>query len=100
MLDTIIQLLKDASILVSLFTLVGCIIQRKSVNDTIISVTKTFLGFVLLFASARLMISPSLHSFSDIFMMRLTSRVSSLIMKLLSLMLWINWAHNLLRQLH
>ncbi len=69
MLDTIIQLLKDASILVSLFTLVGCIIQRKSVNDTIISVTKTFLGFVLLFASARLMISPSLHSFSDIFMM-------------------------------
>ncbi|MEC6833931.1 PTS transporter subunit IIC [Photobacterium toruni] len=69
MLNTIIQLLKDASILVSLFTLVGCIIQRKSINDTIVSVTKTFLGFILLFAAARVMISPSLHSFSNIFMM-------------------------------
>lgn len=69
MLNTIIQLLKDASILVSLFTLVGCIIQRKSINDTIVSVTKTFLGFILLFAAARVMISPSLNSFSNIFMM-------------------------------
>ncbi|MGF1745490.1 PTS transporter subunit IIC [Vibrio minamisatsumaniensis] len=69
MLDTIIELLKDASILVSLFTLVGCLIQGKSANDTIVSVTKTFIGFILLFAAAKLMISPSLKEFSKIFMM-------------------------------
>ncbi|MGF1788668.1 PTS ascorbate transporter subunit IIC [Photobacterium swingsii] len=69
MLETIIELLKDASILVSLFTLIGCVILRKNINDTIVSVSKTFLGFILLFAAAKLMISPSLKQFSHIFMM-------------------------------
>lgn len=69
MLDTFIELLKDAAVLVSAFTLIGCVIQGKSANETIISVSKTFIGFILLFAGAKLMISPALKQFSHIFMM-------------------------------
>ena len=69
MLQFIVDILKDAGVLVSIFTILGNIAQRKSVNDIIISAARTYLGFILLFSSAGLMISPSLNHFSHIFMM-------------------------------
>ncbi|MDF7679321.1 sugar-specific permease SgaT/UlaA [Enterobacteriaceae bacterium ESL0689] len=67
MLQFIVGLLQDASILVSIFTIVGNIALKKSFNDIIVSAVKTYLGFTLLFAGASLMISPALKSFSKIF---------------------------------
>ncbi|WP_312671911.1 PTS transporter subunit IIC [Pseudescherichia sp.] len=69
MLQFIVDLLQDAALLVSIFTIVGNIALKKSYNDIIISTVKTYLGFTLLFAGASLMISPALDSFSKIFIM-------------------------------
>lgn len=69
MLQFIVDILKDAAVLVSVFTILGNIAQKKSVNDIIVSSVRTYLGFILLFSSAGLMISPALNNFSHIFMM-------------------------------
>ncbi|AJC68456.1 MULTISPECIES: PTS transporter subunit IIC [Dickeya] len=68
MLQFLIELLKDAAILVSLFTMLGNIIQKKNINDIITSTVRTYLGFIILFASADLLISPALSNFSKIFL--------------------------------
>lgn len=67
MFAVIIACLKDATILVSLFTLVGNLVQRKSVNELIVSTVKTYIGFIILMAGASLFIAPALDKFSSIF---------------------------------
>lgn len=68
MLQTIISMLKDAAILVSLFTLLGNLAQKKSLNDIVVSTILTYLGFVIMMAGAGQLIAPALSSFSKIFM--------------------------------
>jgi len=67
-LQFMIELLQDAAILVRVFTLLGNIVQKKSLNDIITSTVLTYLGFVILMAGANLLIAPSLGIFSKIFM--------------------------------
>lgn len=69
MLALIVSCLKDAAILVSLFTLVGNLVQKKSVNELIVSTIKTYIGFLMLMAGAKLFIAPVLKNFSTIFQM-------------------------------
>lgn len=51
-LDFFIQLLSNASILISLFVLVGMIVKKKGTTDIITSMVKTILGFQLISGSS------------------------------------------------
>ena len=67
MLVSIVSFLKDAAVLVSLFTFLGNLLQRKTINELIVSTVKTYIGFLILMAGASLFIAPALDKFASIF---------------------------------
>ncbi len=59
------SLFEQPAILVGLFALVGCLVQRKKMSETIVSVTKVIVGFLILAIGAS-SLTESLHGLTRI----------------------------------
>ena len=65
-LKLVMDILSQPAVLVALISLVGLIIQKKSVSDIIKGTTKTFLGFIVISAGAGVIVN-SLDPFGKMF---------------------------------
>jgi ascorbate PTS system EIIC component len=66
MLDFIVDILSEPSVLVGLVALIGLILQKKSVTDCITGTVKTIMGFIVLGGGATLVVG-SLSHFGKMF---------------------------------
>lgn len=66
MLNLILDILKVPAILVGLISLIGLILQKKSVSDTIKGTIKTILGFIIIGGGATILVQ-ALAPFGDMF---------------------------------
>lgn len=66
MLDFIVDILSEASVLIGLVALIGLVLQKKSVTECITGTVKTIMGFLILGGGASLVVA-SLQHFGKMF---------------------------------
>lgn len=65
-LNTLVDIFREPSVIIGLIALLGLVLQRKSVSDTLKGTIKAFVGFLVLAAGAGV-VSGALTPFGDMF---------------------------------